>query len=154
LSLAGPGDDVHRARHRTLNASDLLGVEAELNDVSRPSVSSELGVERLIGAIRQANDEVREPTPLHIDEGCLVHNRRPVAHRWVSVASRDAPADVPGLSDANDAEPERRQVSSLVLFAFPPNEVSMCVVPVRLFDVSARNSNLKCREMLASRKGG
>ena len=57
---------------RPLDARDLLGVEAELEDVRRPSVPRELRVERLVGAVGLAHDEVGEPAPVAVDESGLV----------------------------------------------------------------------------------
>ncbi len=63
LVLAEPVDDVHLLGHAPLDARDLLGVEAELEDVRGPSVARELRVERLVAAVGPALDEVGEPAP-------------------------------------------------------------------------------------------
>ena len=61
LLLAEPVYHVHLLGHAALDASDLLGVEAELKDVRGPSVACELRVDRLIAAVGPAHDEVGSP---------------------------------------------------------------------------------------------
>src|SRR5438552_3390572 len=45
LALAGPEDDVHKPRRASPDAGNLLGVEAELQDVVRLRVPRELRVD-------------------------------------------------------------------------------------------------------------
>ena len=57
-ALAGPEHDVHELRRVPLDASDLLGVEAELKDVSRLRVPRELRVDDLVAAVGLEFEEV------------------------------------------------------------------------------------------------
>jgi hypothetical protein len=149
LGLASAGDDAHRARHRALDARDLLGVEAELDDVSRPSVPRELGVERLVGAIGLANNEVGEPTPGVVGERRLVDNRRTVAHGAFRGVSSTVPANLPRLADPDDIVGERAEVGSLVLLTLAADEVGVRVVAERLWQLLERDGDLKHRQMRA-----
>ena len=144
LGLAGAGDDVHRARHRALDASDLLGVEAELEDVSRPSVPRELRVERLVAAVRLAHDEVGEPAPVAVDEGRLVDDRRAVAHRLLGLRERRRPSRSPRACRC-ERRPvaERGEVSGLVLVALAADQLGVRVVAVRLLELAARDGELE-----------
>ena len=106
LELAGAGDDVHPLRPAALDASDLLGVEAELEDVRGPRVARELRVERLVAAVRLAHDEVGEPAPGAVDEGGLVDDLAAIA-AWPlrSGRRRRSQLDLPGLGDVDDVAP-------------------------------------------------
>ena len=96
---------MHLLGHAALDASDLLGVEAELEDVRRPRVARELRVERLVGAVRLAHDEVGEPAPGAVDEDGLVDDLAAVPHRLLGLRGCDVPADLPRLGDADDLRP-------------------------------------------------
>jgi hypothetical protein len=94
-----------------------------------------------------ANDEVGEPAPVPVDEGRLIDDWRAVGHCALGVAGSDVPADFPRLANPNEARSERSEVSRLVLVALAPNQLSVRVVPVRLRELAARDSNLECRQV-------
>ena len=62
-ALAGPEHDVHLLRRASLDASNLLGVEAELKDVVGLRVPSELGVDDLVCAVGLKLEKVGAPAP-------------------------------------------------------------------------------------------
>jgi hypothetical protein len=90
LGFAVAGDHVHLARHPTLQAPDLLGVEGELQDEVGLGVLGELGVVGLVrvsaevGRLIAAQQEVREPDPaVGVRERRLVDDLGAVEHRLV-----------------------------------------------------------------------
>ena len=62
-ALARAEHDVHELRRASLDAGDLLGVEAELEDVVRLRVPSELRVDDLVRAVRLELEKVGASTP-------------------------------------------------------------------------------------------
>jgi hypothetical protein len=73
LALAGAELDVHVPRGGALDPRELLGVEAELEHVSRLRVPRELRVDGLVGAVGLAFEEVRDPPPaVRVNEDALV----------------------------------------------------------------------------------
>ncbi len=63
LALAAPVLDVDALDGRALDPRDLLGVEAELQDVRRLRRPRELRVDRLVPPVGLPLEEVREPAP-------------------------------------------------------------------------------------------
>ena len=112
LALAEPVDDVHRVRPAPLNPRELLGVEAELEHVSRLGPARELGVDDLVPAVRLPLEKVREPAPAPVDERRLVDDRRAVTNRLLGRGSRGVPADLPRIADRDDPVPERGEVAA------------------------------------------
>ena len=63
LPLPAPVLDVDVLDRRALDPLELLGVEAELEQVRRLGRARELRVDGLVGAVRRALEEVGEPAP-------------------------------------------------------------------------------------------
>ena len=155
LELAGAGDDVHVLGHAALDTSDLLGVEAELEDVRGPRVARELRVERLVGAVRLAHDEVGEPTPGAVNEDGLVDDLATVAHRLLGLGGGDVPANLPGHRDAENITAVLDQplkISRLVLIALAANQISVRVRAIWLLDLALSNLDLQRREVCAGKE--
>src|SRR5438132_792938 len=69
--------DVELRRPPALDSLELLGIEAELQHVLRTGGAGELGVDRLVRAIRQPLEKIREPMPALVAEiGLVDHVRR------------------------------------------------------------------------------
>ncbi len=159
LGLAGAERDVHPLGEPPLDAPDLLGVEAKLEHVRRLPVPRELGVVGLVGAVGPANDEVGEPAPLPVEEGGLVDNLAPGAHRLRGLARGALPVPFAvraGELDCDDVAPvgdELRQVSALVLLPLAPDQLSLSVLDVRLNNLAARDLELKLGQVLALEVG-
>ncbi len=87
LALARAEQHVHPLRLAPLDARDLLGVEAELEDVRRLRVPRELRVGDLVapraevGRRVDALEEVREPAPAAVEQDGLVDDVDAGAHR-------------------------------------------------------------------------
>ena len=77
---------MHPLGHRALDPRDLLGVEAELQDVGGLRVARELRVDDLVAAVRLPLDEVGEPAPVAVDEARLVDDVGAGAHRLLGRA--------------------------------------------------------------------
>ena len=91
LTLAEPVLDVNVLDRRALQASDLLGVEQELQHVRRLRLPCELRVDGLVAAVRLLLEEVGEtaPAPVLTDEVRLVdHLRRTRANRLLRESLR------------------------------------------------------------------
>ena len=99
LALGEPVDDVHLVRPAPLNPSELLGVEAELEDVRSLGPASELGVDDLVRPVGLKLEKVREPAPVPVDERRLVDDRRPVPNRLFGRSGRGVPTDLPRIAD-------------------------------------------------------
>ena len=153
LTLAEPVDDVHARRPAPLDPSELLGVEAELKQVSRFRSARELGVDDVVGPVRLKLEKVREPVPPVLDKRRLVDDRCPVANRLLGSGGGLVPADLMGIRDLGDAIAERGEISNLVLVPLPPNEGGVRVGPKRPLELPARNRELKRSEVGAREEG-
>ena len=104
-----------------LDPLELLGVEAELDDVERLRGAGELRVNGLVRAVGQPLEEVGEPAPGAVREVGLVDDVRLAgADRVLGVAARLLLVEVLVVvgEHARDAKPRRlepRQVGGLVL---------------------------------------
>jgi hypothetical protein len=152
LALTEPIDDVHPLGPFVLDPSELLGVEAELKQVSRLGPASELGVDDLVGAVRPKLEKVREPVPPVLDERRLVDERCPSANRLLGSGRRRVPTNLVRIRDLGDAVAERGEVSSLVLVPLPPNQLRVRVRPKRPLELPARNGEVKRSQMGAREK--
>ena len=106
LAHAGAELDVEPLRHAPDDAAHLLGVEAELEHVRRLPVPRELRVDDFVGAVPLADDEVREPAPVAVDEAGLVDDVGAGAERLLGLARRTLPVPVGvGELDLDDVTP-------------------------------------------------
>jgi hypothetical protein len=158
LALTEPVDDVHGVGHPALNPRDLLGVEAKLEHVSRPSVPFELGVNDLVGTVRQTDDEVRHPAPVAIEEGRLVDDVCAAAHRPLGLAGHAVPipaasARVLDVVDVASLAAKPTQVGLLVLLTFAADEIGVPIDAKRPLKFIARDSELKRRQVRAREEG-
>ena len=144
-----------------LDARDLLGVEAELEDVIRLRRARELRVVDLVGVRPErggrgdAHEKVRVPRPAGgVEEDGLVDDLGAGAHRFDRLRRRalGVPAPV-GVADVDrrDVTPvsdELREVSRLVLLALALDQVALRVVDVRPLDArraqTSRSSTVRC----------
>ncbi len=92
VAQPGPEQDVHERRLAPGDAGELLGVEAELEDVSRLRGAGELRVGRLVGAVRLPLEEVRDPAPPLVDEDALVDDVDAGGERLARSRRRRAPS--------------------------------------------------------------
>ena len=91
LPLAGAELDVDVLGQPPLDPLELLGVEAELDDVERLRGAGELRVDGLVRAVGQALEEVGEPAPRAVREVGLVDDVR-LAARGSRPRCRGEPA--------------------------------------------------------------
>ena len=105
LALTAPVLDVEALDRNALDPFDLLGVEAELEDMRRLRGARQLRIDRLVPAARLQLEEIGEPAPPAVlgDEVRLI-DRRPAARRGSPTPSAAVPP--PGRS------PRRRRSGS------------------------------------------
>ena len=160
--LPGAQHDMHERRAQPLDARDLLGVEAELEDVVRLRRARELRVVDLVGVRPErgrrvdAHQEVRVSGPAgRVEEGGLVDDLSAVPHFLMCFGRRsfDVPAPVGILDVDRDnvaaAGDEVRDVGSLVLGPLALDQVALRVVDVRPLPLAARNLKLEHGQVLA-----
>ena len=86
LETGARRDDVHVFRHRLLNRANQLGVEAKLQDRSRPGLTGQLGIQHFIGPLaqharpRHPEQSVRPPIPGAVRERRLDDHVGAVPH--------------------------------------------------------------------------
>ena len=100
------------------HARKLLGVEAELEDVSRLRGASELRVSGLVGPVRLLLEKVRDPAPPVVHEHALVDDVDAVGEGLRGLGGRALPVKLVAELDLVDAEPTRvelGEVGALVL---------------------------------------
>ncbi len=159
LALAEAVLDVDVLDRCALDARDLLGVEAELQDVSRLRRAGELRVDRLVPPVRLALEEVREATPPAVREVGLVHDvRRAGPDRLFRQPSRlgRIEAVVVVRRDADDRPSSRLEpgeIRLLVLVPLAEDEVAVRGVEVRLLELAARDGERQRRQVRAGEVG-
>ncbi len=144
---------------RLLDPRDLLGVEAELQDVRRLGGSGELRVDRLVPAVLPALEEVGEPAPAAVREIGLIDDlRRGGPDRLLRQPSRlrRVEALVVVRRDADDRPSgrlETGEVRLLVLVPLPEDEIAVRGVEVRLLELAARDGQRQRRQVRAGEMG-
>src|SRR5207245_1204010 len=83
-----------------------------------PRAPRDLRVDGLVAPVRRPLDEIREPTPVSVDEDGLIDDRRVGAHRLLGPARGTVPVEVRPELDLLDVGPERVEVSELMLRTF------------------------------------
>ena len=133
-ALAGPEHDVHELGRVPLDASDLLGVEAELKDVSRLRVPRELRVDDLVPAVGLEFEEVSASSPARrgVKDGLVDHMGGASPNQPLGVGR------VARLDDVSAQGAERGEVSRLVLLTLAPDEVGLRVIDQRPRELSTR----------------
>ena len=152
LALAGAELDVQPLGQPAGDPLDLLGVEAELEDVLRLAVPRELRVDGLVGAVRLPLDEVGEAAPLAVDEAGLVDDVGAGAERLLRLARRPLPVPVGLDVDLDDLAPvdaELLEVAPLVLLAEPADQRALRILPLRPLQLAARDLSLELRQVRA-----
>ena len=145
-ALAGTEHDVHPPRRTPLDARDLLGVEAELEDVRRLRVTRELRVDDLVRAVRLKLEEVGAAGPAGriVEDGLVDHvDASPARIR------RSASAASTGSTTCLPVARKRSEVRRLVLLALAPDQVGLRVHDLRPLRLAARDLELQRHEMLA-----
>ena len=136
-----------------LDPLELLGVEAELDDVERLRGAGELRVNGLVRAVGQALEEVGEPAPGAVREVGLVDDLRLAgADRVLGVAASLPLVEVlvvvrEHVRDALAAVDESRQVSGLVLVPLLQDDPPVRVVQVRPRELAALDAELELRQV-------
>ena len=155
VAQPGPEQDVHERRLAPGDAGELLGVEAELEDVSRLRGAGELRVGRLVGAVRLPLEEVRDPAPPLVDEDALVDDVDASGERLRGLGGGALPVELVAeldLGDAQAAGAQLGEVSALVLVAFAPDQLGLRVVSVRSRERAARDRRLERGQVRAGKK--
>src|SRR5215831_9944325 len=155
---------MHVLRQATLDALDLLGVEAELQHVLGPCRTRELGVDRLVGAILAALEEVGESLPVAIRKIRLI--------QVVVLAGRDRCFGetagafgveglipllvvVGGKPEHTPSVPlEAREISFLVLDSLATENLAVLIGENRPLLLAPRHRQLEPRVMAALEKSG
>jgi hypothetical protein len=144
-ALAGPEHDVHELGRKPLDASNLLGVEAELKDVVGLRVPSELRVDDLVATVGLTLEEVSTPSPAGgiAEDGLIDH---------VAGATVDEPfgvGRVARLGDVPARRAKRSEVSGFVLVTLAPDQVGLWVIDVVTLEFAASDPKLERDQMLA-----
>ena len=155
LALAAAVLDVDALDGRALDPRDLLGVEAELQDVRRLRRPRELRVDRLVPPVGLPFEEVRESSPAPVLEVRLVDDVREadpdrllgqppglVLVERLVVVGRDA-------DDRAALGLEPREVRRLVLLPLPEDQVAMRRVQVRALELSPHDTDRERRQVRA-----
>ena len=148
LAGAGAEQHVHPLRWAALDARELLGVEAELEDVVRLRVPRELGVGGLVGAVRLPLEEVGDPAPAAVLKAGLVDD----------VGGRLADGSfglgrVGWLLDALPFGFEPVEVGLLVLLALAADQLGLRVVAERARDGELERGEMLAREIIVETGG-
>jgi hypothetical protein len=142
-ALARPEHDVHPLGEPPLNTPDLLGVERELEQVSRLARARELRVGDLVRPVREPLDQVGDPAPAAVLEGGLVDDLRARPNRRLGLGSVARSRDLASLR----ADP--LEVGRLVLLPLAPNEVGLRVVDDRPSELPARDREVERGQVVA-----
>ena len=117
------------AGSRPVSARELLGVEAELEDVSRLRGASELRVGGLVGAVRLPLEKVRDPAPPVVDEDALVDDVDASRERLRGLGGGALPVEPTlDLCDVEPATAELVEVGALVLVTLAPDQLGLSVL--------------------------
>jgi hypothetical protein len=151
LALAGAENDVEELGLAPLDASDLLCVEAELEDVGRLRVPSELRVGDVVAPRAEARgrvdalEKVGDPAPAVVLEAGLVDHLGACAHRLLGRGG----VRVLSLDDLLASVAEPLEVGPLVLSALAPDQLGLRVVDDGALEFPAPNGELELGQMLA-----
>ena len=140
----------------SLDARELLVVEEELEDVGGLRGAGELGVERLVGAVRLAHEEVGNAAPALVGKDALVdHVSLAGTNRFgggegggVVVALR-----VGDLEDGAPLRAKALEVGVLVLEPLPKDQLRLLVLNLGPLDLPASVRERERRQMLAGQEG-
>ena len=108
LPLAGAGQHVDPHRVHPLDPGELLAVEAELEDVGGLGVS-ELGVDRLVGAVGLPLEKVGLPAPAPAGERALIDDVDARADGGFGLSGGAIPVEVGLERDLEDGLSPRRE---------------------------------------------
>ena len=142
------------ARPAPRDPLDLLGVEAELEDVGRLRVPGELRVHGLVGAVGPPLDEVGDAAPAVGDEDGLVDDVHVLRERFLRLAGRALPVEVGLEADLRDARAARAVAGELGLLVRDPLVAEQVGLRVPLgrgrpLAEPERDAPLELRQMLA-----
>ena len=154
--LAVAEQDVDVLGLAPLDARELLVVEEELEDVGGLRGARELGVERLVGAVRLLHQEVGDAAPALVGEDALVDD--------VGLAGADRVGGGEGggfvvalrVGDLEDGEPlraEALEVGVLVLEPLAKDQLRLLVLDLGPLDLPASVRERERRQVLAGQEG-
>ena len=146
--------DVDLLRLAPLDPRELLVVEEELEDVGGLRAAGELRVERLVGAVRLAEEEVCDAAPPVAHEDALVDDVDPAPHRLDRALLRRLEVELVelDLGDRLALGAERLEVGALVLEPLAEDQITLFVWDLGSLDLPTRCAERKRRQMLAGKE--
>ena len=144
---------MHRRRRPPGDQTELLGVEAELDQMRRPRAPRELRVHRLVAPVRLALEKVGEPPPALVEEHCLVDDLGTALYGFARLAGSAFPVKI--LAEADLLDPatgvdQLGEVASFMLVTLAPDQIPVGVVAERLLELVASDGEGERRQMLAA----
>ena len=139
-----------------LDPPELLVVEEELEDVGRLRRARELGVERLVGAVRLAEEEVGDAAPVLVGEDALVDDVGLAGADRVGGRAGGAVVVAARVVDLEDGLPlgaEALEVGALVLEPLAEDQLRLLVLDLGPLDLAARVRERERRQVLAGEEG-
>ena len=146
--------DVDLLRLAPLDPRELLVVEEELEDVGGLRAAGELRVERLVGAVRLAEEEVGDAAPPVAHEDALVDDVDPAPHRLdrALLCRLEVELVELDLGDRLALGAERLEVGALVLEPLAEDQITLFVWDLGSLDLPTRCAERKRRQMLAGKE--
>ena len=155
LLLARAEQDVNVLRLAPLDERELLVVEEELEDVGGLRGARELGVERLVGAVRLLHQEVGDAAPAVAREDGLVDHVRLAGADRVGGGACGSVVVAVGVGELEDGEPlraEALEVGALVLEPLAKDQLRLLVLDVGPLDLPTRVRERERRQVLAGQE--
>ena len=150
--LAVAEQDVDVLGLAPLDARELLVVEEELEDVGGLRGARELGVERLVGAVRLLHQEVGDAAPAVVGEDALVDDVGLAGADRVGGGEGGALVVALRVGDLEDGEPlraEALEVGVLVLEPLAKDQLRLLVLDLGPLDLPASVRERERRQVLA-----
>ena len=143
-------------RSRSLDPRELLVVEEELEDVRGLRGARELGVERLVGAVRPAQEEVGDAAPALVREDALVDDVGLAVADRLRGRAGGAVAVALGSGISSDGHPlgaQALEVGLLVLEPLAEDQLRLLVLDLGPVELAARVRERERRQVLAGQEG-
>ena len=154
--LAVAEEDVDLPVGRPLDPRELLVVEEELEDVGGLGGARELGVERLVDAVRPAEEEVGDAAPVLVREDALVDDVGLAGADRVGGRAGGAVVVAARVGDLEDGLPvgaEVLEVGALVLEPLAEDQLRLLVLDLGPVELPARVRERERRQVLAGEEG-
>ena len=154
--LAVAEEDVDLPVGRPLDPRELLVVEEELEDVGGLGAARELGVERLVDAVRPAEEEVGDAAPVLVREDALVDDVGLAVPDRVGGRAGGAVVVAARVGDLEDGLPvgaEVLEVGALVLEPLAEDQLRLLVLDLGPVELPARVRERERRQVLAGEEG-